>query len=649
MGEVKRRHTMPGFTKESKESCIERASKFLLCHVHPMKFVDLARRFPKGELEKKKDLLKADDRFSLFEEKGELMIGRQGIGEEEEAIRVNALEWKERVMVFFRENGLQTPVKLSELTGSVSRADGVDSSSIPAKLILEADNMRKFDLVDLRIRPADVLVKYVYSQEEWGRYKHENSLRLEGKKEEWRKRIISHLLKQKVSVRLNTLGVSAKKPSFLPPKIKCSDVIRDDPLKRFQVTGTSGYSNERGKNDGGSQFVSLSKDFLAEHWRLQIVRHMEAQGVDTLLLSDLGNVVPRPYMLPRQSSLVDVITTDPLQRFYYTCKNDVRRVKLLSEEEKKVVFGESNAPTATSSPSSSSDGWTTVGEKPNVTKPHSLGAWGKKINPKVYSPPPGLDGGDKNSEKLNAGGAGRNGIVKSSVKIVDSPCVNAGQNGEDDRGEGAVMDTVVTSVDIKKGVKDTVVDNGEEVKLDDAVPNGEGDLLKEQQVLEVSLMESARNDLFDIQSSVPGLFSAFGDKSESYFQGGHVDMELNYGLEKDPLHILSLGRMGDSVQMMVPSPPQKLPVSPPAPPGLEKASNERIWIRDWLPKTFDGFPTSLVDQFANALEEEGMVSVQDLLTAQDLGQLTLSYFRDIGINCKLGHYNRLVWALSKFR
>ena len=78
-------------------------------------------------------------------------------------------------------------------------------------------------------------------------------------------------------------------------------------------------------------------------------------------------------------------------------------------------------------------------------------------------------------------------------------------------------------------------------------------------------------------------------------------------------------------------------------------SPDRIWIRNWLPKIFDGFPSSIIDHFVSALAEEGMVSVQDLLTALELEQLTLAYLKEIGIVCKLGHYNRLSSALLRFK
>jgi hypothetical protein len=250
-------------------SFLERVSDFLLCHNSPIKFNDLARHFSKGELDRNKETFAADERFSFFEEEGGTeMLSRQNIGEEEIRVRDNVLAWKGEVMDCFRKNGLQTPVRLSELAALVPR-DQI-SVSIPSILILEADHKKKFDLVVLTKKPLEVLIKYVYSQEEWGLYKLEDSSRLEQKKEEWRKRMISFLLKQKISVRIHSVGTSVKKPSFLSPRIKCIDVIRVDPLHRFQVSEAGGLVTEKQKNDNGIYYVSLTREYLSEHWRLQL-------------------------------------------------------------------------------------------------------------------------------------------------------------------------------------------------------------------------------------------------------------------------------------------------------------------------------------------------------------------------------------------
>lgn len=634
-----------------KENPVNKALKYLLCYVNAIKFKDLSRHFPKGEMDSLKKKLEGDRRFSLFEDDGVLMVRRVGVSEEEARIRDNVLEWKERVMEFFRENGLQTPIKLSEIVAEVPRPKGVDSSSISSRCVLEADYNRKFDLVELRVKPSDALIKYVYSQDEWGRYKHENSVKLEEKKEEWRQRIIFHLLKQKVSVRLNTLGVSAKKPNFLPPKIKCSDVIREDPLKRFQITGTAGATNEKGKNDSGMLYVSLSRDYLAEHWRLQIVKHMTEKGVNMMLLSDLGNVVPRPYLLPRQCSLVDVITADPKERFYYTCKNDVRRVKLLTEEEKEVVYSSSISPTSTVD---SNDGWTVVGAKPNVAKPQNLGAWEKKMVLKTQSPPPGFKSSDVNSSKQSTATGqqkGSNTAETRAIKEVDPPdesvnnsrqWVNENIDCKDDHLEngGAVME----EKDFVKAEEDEDCNKKED-------EDGESNVSYQQQPLGIAL--EPRNDIFDFQSSAPGLFASFGDKNESYFHQGHivgngkVDVG-NYGVGHDPLQLLSLGQIGENVPSMLSPPTTHLSVQSPVVNGNEDTAPERMWIRNWLPVAFEGFPSPLIEQYVTLLAEEGMVSVQDLITANDLGQLTLEFFKDIGITCKIGHYNRLISALSKY-
>jgi len=208
----------------------------------------------------------------------------------------------------------------------------------------------------------------------------------------------------------------------------------------------------------------------------------------------------------------------------------------------------------------------------------------------------------------------------------------------------------------------------------------------EEESLLVPLVEDPPPDIFDFKSSAPGLFSSssfMGDAGDNYFQQGPspldnnstgMGLDLDFGSINGEPHMGLLGSglsvgggvscaAGGMTQSVLgqgaPGLSLPLPLTPQHSSsstgsggrggGEEALPPDRVWIRNWLPKSFEGFPASIVTQFVEALAEEGMVSVQDLLTAQALGQLTLEYFREIGIACKLGHYNRVISSLSKFK
>jgi len=70
-------------------------------------------------------------------------------------------------------------------------------------------------------------------------------------------------------------------------------------------------------------------------------------------------------------------------------------------------------------------------------------------------------------------------------------------------------------------------------------------------------------------------------------------------------------------------------------------------LNDWIPSIYQqGFPHDLVHSLVSALQNEGFVSVQDLLDAQNASQLDATYLKELGF--KMGHSNRLLKALKDF-
>jgi hypothetical protein len=96
--------------------------------------------------------------------------------------------------------------------------------------------------------------------------------------------------------------------------------------------------------------------------------------------------------------------------------------------------------------------------------------------------------------------------------------------------------------------------------------------------------------------------------------------------------------------------------SPPCSPPHDALSNgsslsdpteeANVLLSQWLPEVFAGFDSTLVQGFIEKLRDEaGFANTKDLFEAQVKGQLTFELLKDLA-DFKLGHYNRLVAALS---
>lgn len=79
---------------------------------------------------------------------------------------------------------------------------------------------------------------------------------------------------------------------------------------------------------------------------------------------------------------------------------------------------------------------------------------------------------------------------------------------------------------------------------------------------------------------------------------------------------------------------------------VDEDALKKIWLKDWLPVTLEGFPSALIESFTSNLCDEGFVSVCDLVLAKKQDQLTSDYCKYLGF--KLGHYNRLNAGLAKY-
>lgn len=89
--------------------------------------------------------------------------------------------------------------------------------------------------------------------------------------------------------------------------------------------------------------------------------------------------------------------------------------------------------------------------------------------------------------------------------------------------------------------------------------------------------------------------------------------------------------------------PGLVPYIPARPRPNPDAVLVRTRLTEWLPVVLQGFQEDLVRTFVNLLDNEGFMTVRDLVVAKSLGQLSAEYLGELGL--KTGHCNRIFAAL----
>ena len=409
---------------------------------------------------------------------------------------------------------------------------------------------------------------------------------------------------------LSSVTYYVPKPKGLNEKFNFAEFFAGDLKKRFNI-------HER----NGASFVTLniSHEMIQqglELWRVQIADFL-ANYRQPVFLTNIGTSVCRPWPTSKSASMKDTLLTDPLGRFKLVGEGNTIRVSLAKKPGPGKAIKTSSPTITTGGPSAASGG---IGAAHTITANEH-----RESNPvpQQYILPP--NGGQK----------------------LDGDAVDSGHGFNFHLGDSAPLDGSNTLLNTSPYINN--------------FPQHPG-----MWSVEHSMMDSNRflpPCIFSEEKTEN--FSPFHSQRvpESFFSGlacivdsdaGNTPAERTNDTMSMFLGGMAVSPPGLYSSTEVATRPESLgPASVPPPSTVIDTSNnavavamQQIWLKDWLPVIFEGFSSSLIQSFCEALQDDGFVSVNDLLIAQRMDQLTFDYLRNIGF--KIGHYNRLITGLKSF-
>jgi hypothetical protein len=138
----------------------------------------------------------------------------------------------------------------------------------------------------------------------------------------WRDSVTKYLAQQSTTVSLADLLSHVPRPAGVHPSVSLVDVLITDPLQRFAISGEGESTRVRRIFRVDDDEI---KDLVAK-WRNSLANYL-SNLTCTVGLSDIGSNVSRPYRLPSSVKLIDVLRTDPLNRFIITGEGNGIRAK----------------------------------------------------------------------------------------------------------------------------------------------------------------------------------------------------------------------------------------------------------------------------------------------------------------------------------
>jgi len=432
-------------------------------------------------------------------------------------------------------------------------------------------------------------------------------------KELWLENIETFIRANQIeSLRLSYLGTSVPKPKELMGKVKLADLLAWDPLQRFVVLNPVGAPAYITLNISSERAQELT-----ELWRSQIVDFL-ATVSHPLVLTIVGSSVHRPWPLPKSPSLKEVLMTDPFRRFKMSGEGNGIAVTLANKRIKR------RKPI--------SEGVSTGDQSiEQHQQPLPLNILRPEMTTTVSS---AANGGNDEMENLlnsfklklddNGGTHSHFTPPLDSDLSLHAPTWNS-PNMWNAPDSGNHMDMFPQD---NSNSSFTSYPNNEApasvyfsglayiAESDSAIPTPSNPQ-------DIPVM-SPFHDMA-LPQSPPGLSSMLSSMGNSL---GGSSMGINSNSE-----LLSVNSRIQQHQ-----PPSALSTAAPA------NEHHQVWLKDWLPGVLDGFPSSLIDSFIQALQEDGFISVNDLIIAQSMDQLTFEYLRSMGF--KMGHFNRLITSLK---
>jgi hypothetical protein len=239
---------------------------------------------------------------------------------DEDEIKDLVEEWRCMIAVFLMES--KRSVGLSDIGSSVPRPPRIPSS-VKLIFIMKSDPLNRFI-----IKGDGNSAKARYNMQT----DPEQEALWVGK---WREDVALFLAKQQwsvPSVGLHEIGAHVSRPFFLPSRVKLLETLQSDPLQRFVISGNGNETRVMVRNFRGDE--PEIEEFV-EEWRLLIVNYLLSKSAMLNVsmpllvgLSEIGANVQRPPGVPSSVKLIDVMRTDPVNRFVIKGEGNALRAKL---------------------------------------------------------------------------------------------------------------------------------------------------------------------------------------------------------------------------------------------------------------------------------------------------------------------------------
>ena len=660
------------------------ASFLLLCDSDRVDVDFITRSMKKPQWNILEDL-RDDDRFWINEEEeGKVFCGLTHISDEDHVLRRHVEMWKLQMYKFLTKEmqNKSSVVAVCTLASSVNRPFPI-SRSIKVKDVLNSDAKRRFLTYTVGEKQSQLLVRVQLSDEEVTKLSYK-----------WRENIIKFMLKKKFAVPISLLGSEVPKPKLLSNRMKLSETMRTDPFSRFVVHPETA-------------FISLSTEYLRGHWRNLICKYMNSTQSFSLSLAVLGAAVPRPCTLSRTTGLLEVIRADPAQRLKicgqpaHPIIKLVRQTEWLRMPEEGPYEGGGGDPSPQRERSGNDEessisinvpeeGWTLVAPKHTGTRPP------QNTNP--FTSTHSSQNGNQRSTfhatndrtaKVFSFGSSSNGESHPHDRQQRQSQQSQSRFDTEHQADHEWFTGEVAAPPPPPGFGGMLLSPG--LTGNYTPPSSCGALREANSRLDEDV------DSVDTFNEWPDCLPSLDieQQSSSGHSSGHSS-GLSGGLSggHSSGHVLSLTspRCHSSIPLGTVTPtdcstdddiqfPQQTTTTTtttaaasnlvhaaaakhlqPQQPGTASESShqlqsapprapppvnlKRVWIKDWLPVEFEGFPPAIADQFITAFSEEGLVSVQDLLIAHANGQLSHDFLKELDIGCRFGHYNRLISCLA---
>jgi hypothetical protein len=246
-------------------------------------------------------------RFAISGE-GTSMRARRIFRVDDEEIREYVEEWRNSLAEYLSMQS--ATVGLSDIGSNVARPSKLPTS---VKLIdvLKSDEQNRFNVSG---EGNSIRAKFNFNL---------NEGQIAAYVEQWREQISRFLSTQSTTVGLSDIGSHVQRPFCLQNSFKLLDILQNDPLDRFAVSGDgSGMRARRIFRVDDKEIVEY-----VEEWRRAIACYLATQ-YSTVSLSDIGSNANRPSRLPTSVKLIDVMRSDPVNRFALTGDGNNIRAEL---------------------------------------------------------------------------------------------------------------------------------------------------------------------------------------------------------------------------------------------------------------------------------------------------------------------------------